>query len=66
MKKLRTNPDQPSVAKDKYIAFRNGYLLSDSVLAWIIDAAVRGSMTPSGAELLLIPDTRKEIFSKAT
>ncbi len=44
---------------NKYIAFRKGHLLSDSVLAWIIDAATRGLMTPSGAKLLLIPDTRK-------
>lgn len=43
----------------KYIAFHNGHLLPDLTLAWIIDAAVRGSMTPSGAQLLLIPDTRK-------
>ena len=43
----------------KYIAFHNGHLFPDVTLAWIIDAAVRGSMTPSGARLLLIPDTRK-------
>ena len=43
----------------KYIAFHNGNLLPDLTLAWIIDAAIRGSMTPSGAQLLLIPDTRK-------
>ena len=43
----------------KYIAFHNGHLLPDLTLAWIIDAAIRGSMTPSGAQLLLIPDTRK-------
>lgn len=42
----------------KYIAFHNGRLLPDLTLAWIIDAANRGSMTPSGAQLLLIPDTR--------
>jgi len=45
--------------KQKYIAFRNGRLLSDDILKWIIDAAMRGLMTPSGAKLLLIPDTRK-------
>ncbi len=43
----------------KYIAFHNGRLLPDLTLVWIIDAAIRGSMTPSGAQLLLIPDTRK-------
>ncbi len=43
----------------KYIAFHNGHLFPDVTLAWIIDAAIRGSMTPSGARLLLIPDTRK-------
>ena len=43
----------------KYIAFHNGRLLSDSNLKWIINAALRGLMTPSGAQLLLIPDTRK-------
>jgi len=43
----------------KYIVFHNGRLLPDLILAWIIDAAIRGSMTPSGAQLLLIPDTRK-------
>ncbi len=43
----------------KYIAFHNGHLLPDSTLEWIIDAAIRGSMIPSGAQLLLIPDTRK-------
>ena len=46
-------------AKQKFIAFHKGYLLSDSILVWIIDAAQRGLMTPSGAKLLLIPDTRK-------
>ena len=43
----------------QYIAFYNGRLLPDLTLAWIIDAAVRGSITPSGAQLLLLPDTRK-------
>ena len=46
-------------SKKKYIAFHNGHLLSDLTLAWIIDAAMRGSITPSGEKLLLIPDTRK-------
>ena len=62
MIKLRTNPDRKlSVGTNryKYIAFHNGRLLPDLTLAWIIDAAIRGSMTPSGAQLLLIPDTRK-------
>ena len=44
---------------NKWIAFHEGRLLSDLTLSWIIDAAIRGSMTPSGAKLLLIPDTRK-------
>ena len=43
----------------KYIAFHNGHLLSDLILTWIIDAAMRGLITPSGEKLLLIPDTRK-------
>jgi len=43
----------------KYIAFHHGRLLPDLTLAWIIDAAIRGLMTPSAAQLLLIPDTRK-------
>jgi len=62
MIKLRTNPDRkPTVGTNryKYIAFHNGRLLPDLTLAWIIDAAIRGKMTPSGAQLLLIPDTRK-------
>ena len=62
MIKLRTNPDRKlSVGTNryKYIAFHNGRLLPDLTLAWIIDAAIRGKMTPSGAQLLLIPDTRK-------
>ena len=51
-KKLRTNPNS------KYIAFHNGHLIPDTILAWIIDSAVRGLTTPSGMKLLLIPDTR--------
>ncbi len=47
-----------SFRQQKYIAFNNGNLLPDLILAWIIDAALRGKMTPSGAKLLLIPDTR--------
>ncbi len=47
------------IAQQKYIAFSNGELLPDITLAWIIDAALRGRMTPSGRKLLLIPDTRK-------
>ncbi len=43
----------------KYLAFSNGRLLPDATLALIIDAAMRGLMTPSGAQLLLVPDTRK-------
>ena len=48
-----------SLAQQKYIAFNNGNLLPDLTLAWIIDAALRGKITPSGKNLLLIPDTRK-------
>lgn len=44
---------------NKWIAFHEGRLLPDVTLAWIIDAAIRGSMTRSGEKLLLIPDTRK-------
>ena len=44
---------------NKWIAFHEGRLLPDVTLAWIIEFAMRGSMTPSGAKLLLIPDTRK-------
>ena len=58
MIKLCTNPDR-KLPTNRYIAFHNGRLLSDSILEWIIDAALRGLMTPSGAKLLLIPDTRK-------
>ena len=47
-----------SLAQHKYIAFKNGELLADITLEWIIDAALRGKMTPSGEKLLLIPDTR--------
>ena len=47
-----------SLPQQKYIAFNNGELLPDLTLAWIIDAALRGKLTPSGAKLLLIPDTR--------
>ena len=59
---LHTNPD-PNLPRGtnrcKYIAFHKGHLLPDNILDWIIDAAVRGKLTPSGAELLLLPDTRK-------
>ena len=58
MIKLCTNPDR-KLPTNRYIAFHNGRLLSDSILEWIIDAALRGLMTSSGAKLLLIPDTRK-------
>ena len=44
---------------NKWIAFHKGRLLPDLSLAWIVDAAKRGLITPSGEELLLIPDTRK-------
>ena len=47
------------IAQQKYIAFNNGELVPDLTLAWIIDAALRGKMTPGGKNLLLIPDTRK-------
>ena len=53
------SPDDKLRTSCKYIAFHNGRLLPDLTLAWIIDAAIRGLMTPSGAQLLLIPDTRK-------
>ena len=43
----------------KYIAFHNGELITDHILEYIIDAALRGLMTPSGSKLLLIPDTRQ-------
>ena len=49
----------PGAPVCRYIAFHNGRLLPNVTLAWIIDAALRGKMTPSGAQLLLIPDTRK-------
>ena len=48
-----------SIAQQKYIAFNNGELVPDLTLAWIIDAALRGKMTPVARNLLLIPDTRK-------
>ena len=44
---------------NKWIAFHNGRPLPDLTLDWIIDSALRGKMTPSGARLLLIPDIRK-------
>ena len=44
--------------KGKFIAFYKRELLSDYILAWIIDAALRGLITPAGAKLILIPDTR--------
>ena len=50
--------DRTMLPHKKYIAFHNGALLPDLVLDWIIDAALRGKMTQSGANLLLIPDTR--------
>ena len=33
-----------SLAQQKYIAFNNGNLLPDLILAWIIDAALRGKI----------------------
>ncbi len=45
--------------RQKFIAFYKGYLISDSILVWILDAARRGKMTQAGANLLLIPDTRQ-------
>ena len=42
----------------KWIAFHEGRLLPDVTLAWIIEFAMRGSMTPVAKNLLLIPDTR--------
>ncbi len=59
---IKLNPDRKlpvGTNRYKYIAFHNGRLLPDLTLAWIIDAAIRGLMTPNGAKLLLIPDTRK-------
>ena len=48
-----------SLTRNNYIAFHKGHLLPDSTLAWILDAASRGLITPIGKNLLLIPDTRK-------
>ncbi len=44
---------------NKWIAFHEGRLLPDVTLAWIIEFAMRGVMTPAAKNLLLIPDTRK-------
>ena len=59
MQKISHNDPKLPVGSNKYIAFHNGRLLPDLTLAWIIDAALRGLMTQAGANLLLIPDTRK-------
>ena len=45
-------------SKKKYIAFHNGQLLPDVTLERIIDAALRGKMTPSGENVLARADTR--------
>ena len=45
--------------RGKYIAFHKGAPLSDSILDYIINAAMRGVMTATGERLLLIPDVRK-------
>ena len=42
----------------KYVAFRNGQMIDDTILHNIIDAAKRGKMTPEGRKLVLVPDTR--------
>lgn len=57
--KFSNNPAGGIHPHNKYIAFHNGHLLSDSTLTWIIDSATRGLITPVAKNLLLIPDTRK-------
>ena len=42
----------------KYIAFRKGIILDETILENIMFAASRGKMTPEGEKLLLVPDTR--------
>jgi len=52
----------PNIARNsrlQFIAFHNGHLITDYILDYIIDAAMRGLMTVSAEKLLLIPDTRK-------
>ena len=46
-------------SRPQFIAFHNGHLITDYILDYIIDAAMRGLMTVSAEKLLLIPDTRK-------
>ena len=54
-----------ALRQNKYIAFNNGELLPDVILDWIINLALRGKMTASGAQLLLIPDTRKGLVDSS-
>ena len=42
----------------KFVAWRNGQLLPDTILENIIAAAKRGKITEAGKKLLLVPDTR--------
>jgi len=42
----------------KFVAWRNGQLLPDTILDNIIAAAKRGKITEAGKKLLLVPDTR--------
>ena len=44
--------------RGKYIAFHKGALLSDYIIGYIINAAMRGLITATGERLLLIPDVR--------
>lgn len=44
--------------KGKFIAFHKRELLSEYILDYIICKALYGLMTPGGAKLVLIPDTR--------
>ena len=43
----------------KFLAFHKGAPLSDYILDYVINAAMRGLMTATGKRLLLIPDVRK-------
>ena len=47
-----------TLCKQKFIAFHRGELLSEYILDYIIHKALCGLMTPAGAKLILIPDTR--------
>ena len=41
-----------------WVAFRDGRLVPDNTLRWIIEAAKRGKITEAGKQLMLVPDTR--------